>query len=802
MSVHNSAYNSDNGDDYIKNPNPVTLISNLDISDPLHLHPNDTTAPTGVSIKLKGTKNYQVWSCAMLLALKGKNKTGFIDGTCKRSNTDKASAFVSNVSNRNNIQRNNQNVSNGPSRPNNLNNDKQGGGSGLVCENYGFNGHTIDRCFKIIRYLADFGKKKYGQNYKGKNISNNVVGSRSSTGFKDEQMATLIYLIKDNKNGKNIMIGTKLGHPAEPVLNVLKGSLQIDNMDNNVYCETCQRVKQTREPFLLCDHVSKSLVHLDLWGPYKDSNVEKIDTTSVFQDINHINFFDCKYPMMPNDDKRVDPNMNSNNKSQSVSSSSSESGRDANTTGFLVNSENDGDNSDDIFATQDEGTTLEENIFSKGTLDQNPNSSSQEIDALLRNGTWEIIELPKGRNDIKSKWIFKIKYQSSGEIDRFKARLMAQGFGQKEGIDYEETFSPVIKMVIFRYLLNVAVSNSWHVFQLDVKCISIWSSTGFKDEQMATLIYLIKDNKNGKNMHANMVEPVLNVLKGSLQIDNMDNNVYCETCQRVKQTREPFLLCDHVSKSLDPNMNSNNKSQSVSISSFESGRDANTTGFLVNSKNDGDNSDNIFATQDEGTTLEENIFSKGTLDQNPNLSSQGVQNVRSNSGIKIAANPVFYEKTKHLEIDLHFVREKILKGVVKIVKVDSVNQIADILTKGLDTLQHKYVFDLLSEYGMLACKPVNTPLMSKLVISNKANKKDHIIDNITDYQRLMGKLIYLANTRPDICSALFESVYAFSFKISVQNNFQDIEISKDCPGMGIHIIKDSGMSLNAYSDAD
>ncbi|GKA02215.1 ribonuclease H-like domain-containing protein, partial [Tanacetum coccineum] len=67
---------------------PVTLISKLDISDPLHLHPNDTTALTVVSIKLKGTKNYQVWSCAMLLALEGKNKTGFIDGTCKRSNTD------------------------------------------------------------------------------------------------------------------------------------------------------------------------------------------------------------------------------------------------------------------------------------------------------------------------------------------------------------------------------------------------------------------------------------------------------------------------------------------------------------------------------------------------------------------------------------------------------------------------------------------------------------------------------------------------------------------------------------------
>ncbi|GJZ39136.1 ribonuclease H-like domain-containing protein [Tanacetum coccineum] len=81
MSVHNSDHDDDIYDS-------VTKISKLDISDPLHLHPNDTTALTVVSIKLKETKNYQVWSCAMLLALKGKNKIGFIDGSCKRSKED------------------------------------------------------------------------------------------------------------------------------------------------------------------------------------------------------------------------------------------------------------------------------------------------------------------------------------------------------------------------------------------------------------------------------------------------------------------------------------------------------------------------------------------------------------------------------------------------------------------------------------------------------------------------------------------------------------------------------------------
>nr|GEX62705.1 ribonuclease H-like domain-containing protein [Tanacetum cinerariifolium] len=302
----------------------------------------------------------------------------------------------------------------------------------------------------------------------------------------------------------------------DPDLNVLKNSLRFYNNDKNLYCEVCQRSKQTREPFALSDHVSSSLgelVHLDLWGPYKvtsfvgfrcvcnasegfkkhnqimkllqflmvlddsymlirssilsrevlpDANqhmtytdkeldnildishlkmkvghpnwneafISKIrnlklsngltlyDVLVIFeyyvtlifihklakvnkvviafdenkcyfmnqdlslgnvlgtrsqcgglyyynnQDVNHINFFDLEYPEIPNDDERVDPKLNSDNKSQSASSSSSESGRNSFIANFLVNFENDDDSNVNVFATKDEGvTTLEENIF-------------------------------------------------------------------------------------------------------------------------------------------------------------------------------------------------------------------------------------------------------------------------------------------------------------------------------------------------------------------------------------------------------------------------------------------------------
>ncbi|GKC03714.1 ribonuclease H-like domain-containing protein [Tanacetum coccineum] len=124
--------------------------------------------------------------------------------------------------------------------------------------------------------------------------------------------------------------------------------------------------------------------------------------------------------------------------------------------------------------------------------------------------------------------------------------------------------------------------------------------------------------------------------------------------------------------------------------------------------------------------------------------------------------------------------------------------------KGMCLNQRKYVLDLLSKYGMLAYKRAKTPLMSKLVISNEASGKDPLLENITDYQKLMGKLIYLTNTRLYffyVVHCLSQFMYS-PLTSHLKNVFKILRYLKSCPGLRIHITKTSGMFLNAYSDAD
>ena len=86
---------------------------------------------------------------------------------------------------------------------------------------------------------------------------------------------------------------------------------------------------------------------------------------------------------------------------------------------------------------------------------------SQEITALMSHGTWDLVPSPTSCNPVGCRWVFHVKRKPDGSIDRFKARLVAKGFHQQQGVDYTETFSPVVKPTTILTVLSIAVMNGW-----------------------------------------------------------------------------------------------------------------------------------------------------------------------------------------------------------------------------------------------------------------------------------------------------------------------------------------------------
>lgn len=345
------------------------------------------------------------------------------------------------------------------------------------------------------------------------------------------------------------------------------------------------------------------------------------------------------------------------------------------------------------------------------------NAMAEKIKALQDQGTWVLQELPPGKNALGSKWVYTNKYDEQGNLKRLKARLVIQGNHQVEGIDYNETFAPVAKMVTVRTFLAIAAIKNWEVHQMDV---------------------------HNAFLHGDLEEEVY--MKIPPGFDNKNSNLVCRMKKSIYGLRQSSRCW------------------------FEKLATAlRRYGFLQ-------------------SYCDYSLFTltRGNIQINVLVY---VDDMIIAANDKVALN-VFKDylgrcfKMKDLGILKYFLGIEIARS-----------------TQGIFMCQRKYALDIISETGLLEAKPAESPMEHhhKLALADGKLLKD-----VEQYRRLIGRLIYLSVTRPDL---------AYSMHILSQFMHQPreehweaalrvVKYLKKNPGQGILLRSDSDLRLEGWCNSD
>ena len=118
----------------------------------------------------------------------------------------------------------------------------------------------------------------------------------------------------------------------------------------------------------------------------------------------------------------------------------------------------------------------------------------------MKNDVQDVVPRPEGKSVVTSKWIYNIKHAADGSIEKYKARFVACGFSQKEGIDYEETFAPIARYTSIKSVLALAIVMKWKIHQMDVKTtffngvveeeVYVEQPLGFETHDMESCMYI------------------------------------------------------------------------------------------------------------------------------------------------------------------------------------------------------------------------------------------------------------------------------------------------------------------------
>ncbi|KAB2607785.1 hypothetical protein D8674_010953 [Pyrus ussuriensis x Pyrus communis] len=279
------------------------------------------------------------------------------------------------------------------------------------------------------------------------------------------------------------------------------------------------------------------------------------------------------------------------------------------------------------------------------------NAMKEEFEALQKQGTWELVPVPPNRNVIGSKWVYKIKKDQDGKVSRYKARLVAQGFSQEHGLDYEETFSPVVRHTTVRLVLSLAAMNKWDL----------------RPDIAYAVNYACQFMTTPTEEHFCLIKRILRYLKGTMQCGltysaqgQMELLAYSDADWAADINTRRSITGYIVFLSSNPVSWQSKKQGSVSRSSTEAEYKA-----LANAAAD--------VAWIRLVLKDLHIF----------LPSAPLLHCDNLSTLALCSNPVFHTRIKHLDTDFHFVRERVQKGDLGVQYILTEAQVADILTKGL-----------------------------------------------------------------------------------------------------------------------
>ncbi|GKB38170.1 putative reverse transcriptase, RNA-dependent DNA polymerase, partial [Tanacetum coccineum] len=337
---------------------------------------------------------------------------------------------------------------------------------------------------------------------------------------------------------------------------------------------------------------------------------------------------------------------------------------------------------------------------------------------------WRLVVLPKGKHAIGTKWVYRNKKDKRGIVVRNKARQVAQGYTQEEGIDYDKVFAPIARIEAIRLFLAYALFMGFIMYQMDVKSTFLYGTIeeevyvcqppSFEDPQFPDKVYKIE-----KALYDDAQE-IPNEFYG-LQVKQKDDGIFISQDKYVADILKKF---DFVTIKIASTPIETNKA----LLKDEEAEDVDVPNspFDLEAFSDSDYAgaslDRIFTTrgcqflgkrliswQCKNQTIVANSTTEAEYVAAVNCYGQvlWIQNqmldygftflntkiyIDNESTIYIVKNLVFHSKTKHIEIRHHFIRDSYEKGIIQVIKIHTDHNVADLLTKAFDVISISDVF--------------------------------------------------------------------------------------------------------------